>query len=139
MTRQPAWEYFSCPVRESLALRAGTSQLDDEEALVSPFSGLPGFDDCFAGTNLARIRAFFWFPTELRHIAYTTSSTRSLNARFPRSVYHRCHSPPTKQPVKSPHRYARTKSRETSPPNQPMEAHSRYTQHPLRRTPHSVK
>ena len=73
MTRQPAWEYFSCPVRESLALRAGTSQLDDEEALVSPFSGLPGFDDCFAGTNLARIRAFFGSP-----LSFATSLTQQV-------------------------------------------------------------
>ena len=32
-TRQSAWEYFSRPVRESLASRKASSQLDDDEAL----------------------------------------------------------------------------------------------------------
>ena len=33
MTRQSAWEYFSRPVRESMALRSASSQLDDDEAM----------------------------------------------------------------------------------------------------------
>ena len=31
MTRQSAWEYFSRPVRESMALRSASSQLDDDD------------------------------------------------------------------------------------------------------------
>ncbi len=33
MTRQSAWEYFSRSVRESMAERAATSSLDDDEAM----------------------------------------------------------------------------------------------------------
>ena len=33
MTRQSAWEYFSRPVREALASRSASSQLDDDEAM----------------------------------------------------------------------------------------------------------
>ena len=33
MTRQSAWEYFSRPVRESMASRSASSQLDDDEAM----------------------------------------------------------------------------------------------------------
>ena len=33
MTRQSAWEYFSRPVRESLASRNESPQLDDDEAM----------------------------------------------------------------------------------------------------------
>ncbi len=33
MTRQSAWEYFSRPVRESMAARAATASLDEDEVL----------------------------------------------------------------------------------------------------------
>ena len=33
MTRQSAWEYFSRPARESMAARAATSSLDEDEAM----------------------------------------------------------------------------------------------------------
>ena len=33
MTRQSAWEYFSRPARESMASRASTSSLDEDEAM----------------------------------------------------------------------------------------------------------
>jgi hypothetical protein len=33
MTRQSAWEYFSSSVRESMAARAATSSLDEDEAM----------------------------------------------------------------------------------------------------------
>jgi hypothetical protein len=32
MTRQSAWEYFSRPVRESIASRSASSSLDEDEA-----------------------------------------------------------------------------------------------------------
>ena len=33
MTRQPAWEYFSRPVRESMVARSVSSSLDEDEAI----------------------------------------------------------------------------------------------------------
>jgi transposase-like protein len=44
-------------------------------------------------TSWAEFVPFLEFPTELRHIVYTTNAIESLNARFRRAVRHRGHFP----------------------------------------------
>jgi putative transposase len=54
-------------------------------------------------TAWAEFVPFLKFPTELRHIVYTTNAIESLNARFRRAVPHRGHFPNEQAALKAPY------------------------------------
>jgi len=82
---------------------------------------------------------FLAFPTELRHIVYTTNAIESLNARFRRAVRHRGHFPNEQAALKSalPRRHpAANQPGEHDREDQRLETHPEHPQHPLPRPDH---